>query len=166
MRSSIFLLLSAAIVLTTSPAPAATSSRSLVGHVMALLSVFEQADVLPPENSPEANELIHALIQTQAALTKSDNPATRRWFQGALQPDDGKATALTSRTLEAILTYAALHPPEEDRAVLAGFREFNVTPADVALMARVYGAAASRLRADGQDIHALYDKERQKMPLQ
>src|SRR2546430_15308754 len=64
---------------------AVESSRPLVGHVMALLAVFEEAAVLPPETSPEANALIHALIQTQAALTKSTNPATRRWVTYALQ---------------------------------------------------------------------------------
>ncbi len=48
-------------------------SRPLVGHIMALLAVFEEADVLPPEASPEANALIHALIQTQAA-----SPTPRR----------------------------------------------------------------------------------------
>src|SRR2546422_1233685 len=52
-------------------------SRPLVGHIMALLAVFEEADVLPPEASPEANALIHALIQTQAALTKRDRKSTR-----------------------------------------------------------------------------------------
>jgi hypothetical protein len=131
---------------------------------MALLSVFEQADALPPENSPEANELIHALIQTQAALTKSANPATRRWFTEALREADGEHRALTSRTLEAILSYARTHPPATDPAVLAGFREFNVTPADFAMMARVYQLAVTHLQTTGQDIHVLYDKQRQTMP--
>src|SRR5881296_1920436 len=63
-------------------------SRPLVGHVMALLAVFEEADVLPPETSPEANALIHAMIQTQAALTKSTNPATRGWFAEALRSSE------------------------------------------------------------------------------
>src|SRR2546426_7281457 len=69
-------------------------SRPLVGHVMALLAVFEEAAVLPPETSPEANALIHALIQTQAALIKSTNPATR----------DRKSTRLNSSHL--VISYA------------------------------------------------------------
>ena len=73
-------LLAALVVslLLNQAASAASSAQPLVGHIMALLSVFEQADALPPESSPEANQLIHALIQTQAALTKSTDPATRR----------------------------------------------------------------------------------------
>ena len=50
-----------AVAWTVGVSPAGgESSRPLVGHVMALLATFEQADVLPPENSPEANALIHA----------------------------------------------------------------------------------------------------------
>src|SRR5256712_14228863 len=68
-------------------------SRPLVGHVMALLAVFEEAAVLAPETSPEANALIHALIQNQAALTNSTNPATQTWVADALRPGEGRATA-------------------------------------------------------------------------
>jgi hypothetical protein len=137
---------------------------------MALLSVFEQAGALPPESSPEANGLIHALIQTQAALTKSSVPATRRWFSEALQsaaPQGSEAAAtegLTSRTLEAILVYAARHPPGEDREVLAGLRAFNISTSDFDLMARVYRHAKDKLRAEGRDIHHVYDQERRAMP--
>ena len=146
------------------------SSRPLVGHIMALLAVFEEADVLPPETSPEANALIHALIQTQAALTKSTNPAVRTWFTEAVQRADGFSTEpipldrLTSRTLEAILTYAAIHPPAAHSAVLAGLREFNIEQGDLDLMARLYAKARDRLRSTGQDIHRVYDRQRQAMP--
>src|SRR2546426_7873339 len=117
-------------------------SRPLVGHVMALLAVFEEAAVLPPETSPEANALIHALIQTQAALTKSTNPATRRWFADALrrseahQAEPDPKEGLTSRTLEAIVTYASTHPPTARPDVMAGLQEFNGRSADLDLMTR------------------------------
>ena len=80
---------------------------------MALLAVFEEAGALPPESSPEANELIHALIQTQAALTKSANPATRGWFAEALRRSESPKAGpdprggLTSRALEANAPCAA-----------------------------------------------------------
>ena len=137
---------------------------------MALLSVFEQADALPPESSPEANELIHALIQTQAALTKSTDPAARRWFSEALQGAEQRggvpipSEALTSRALEAIMAYAAIRRPVEEPGVLAGLKEFNIGESDFKLMARVYQQAKSRLSVAGQDIHSVYEKERQKMP--
>src|SRR2546426_7470514 len=139
---------------------AGESSRPLVGHVMALLAVFEEADVLPPETSPEANALIHALVQTQAALTKSTNPATRRWFADALRRSGARETepdpreGLTSRALEAIVTYAETHPPTARPDVMAGLREFNVSPADLDLMTRVYRPAPDRFPSTGRNIHA------------
>jgi hypothetical protein len=138
---------------------------------MALLSVFEQADALPPEASSEANQLIHALIQTQAALTKSTDPTTRRWFSEALRRAEQRggvpipSDALSSRALEAILTYAAIRPTVDEPEVLAGLKEFNIGESDFTLMARVYQQAKSRLNAAGQNLHALYEKEREKMPL-
>src|SRR5207237_4318932 len=134
-------------------------------------AVFEQADALPPESSPDANQLIHALIQTQAALTKSTDPATRRWFSEALQRTEPRggvpihSDALTSRTLEAILTYAAIRRPVDNPEVVAGLKEFNIGESDFTLMARVYRQAKNRLSAAGQDIHSVYDQERQKMSL-
>ena len=149
---------------------AAESSRPLVGHVMALLAVFEQAEVLPPETSPEANALIHALIQTQAALTKNTNQATRTWFTDALRrigspgADPGPRDGLTWRALEAILAHAVSHPPAERPEVLAGLMEFNVRQADLDLLARVYGRARDRFRSTGRDIHRIYEAQRQTMP--
>ncbi|HEV8242786.1 MAG TPA: hypothetical protein VGQ07_02230 [Nitrospirales bacterium] len=152
-----------------SPA-AGEPSRPLVGHVMALLATFEQADVLPPENSPEANALVHALIQTQAALTKSTNQATRKWFTDALRRGASPGTTLsphdglTSRTLEAILAYAATDPPADRPDVLAGLMEFNVSQADLDRLTRVYGQARDRFRTAAQDIHRVYEAQRQTMP--
>lgn len=166
-----FPVMAFAILLALTAAPAAgESSRPLVGHVMAMLAVFEQADVLPPETSPEANALIHALIQTQAALTKSANKATRQWFADALRKNESPGAGpsprdgLTSRALEAILTYAVSHPPAERPEVLAGLMEFNVRQADLDLLARTYGRARDRFRSIGQDIHRVYEAQRQTMP--
>jgi len=167
--TSRFLALAIVWALTAAPA-AGESSRLLVGHVMALLAVFEQADVLPPETSPEANALIHALIQTQAALTKSTNKATRTWFADALRKSELPGAApsprdgLTSHALEAILAYAVSHPPAERPEVKAGLMEFNVRQADLDLLARVYGRARDRFRSTGQDIHRVYEAQRQTMP--
>ena len=151
--------------------PTATdSSRALVGHIMALLSVFERAGALPPESSPEANALIHALIQTQAALTKSADPAIRRWFDDALRAAERSGTApvprdaLTSRTLEAIVAYAEGHPPGNDPQLLDGLNEFGIGPDDLRLLARIFRGAERRLHAAGLDIHAVYMTERQAMP--
>jgi hypothetical protein len=145
-------------------------NRPLVGHIMALLAVFEEADVLPPETSPEANALIHALIQTQAALTKSTNPATRGWFAEALRRSEAPGAeldpreGLTSRALEAIVAHTEARPPTARPDVMAGFQEFNVSPADLDLMARVYRQARDRLGSTGRNIHRIYEAQRRAMP--
>jgi hypothetical protein len=167
-----FVLPGAWVVLMTLGAAAVMgqSSRPLVGQVMALLAVFEEADVLPPETSPEANALIHALIQTQAALTKTTNPAAQKWFAEALRSAEARGEGpvsregLTSRTLEAILAYAATHRPAERPALLAGLREFNIGQPDFDLMARVFEEARDRFRAKGQDLHRAFEMQRRAMP--
>ncbi len=172
MGSMVWLVTLVFACLLSVSSAAGESSRPLVGHIMALLAVFEEADVLPRETSPEANELIHALIQTQAALTKSTNPAARRWFADALRRSEARETepdpreGLTSRTLEGIVTYAETHPPTARPDVMAGFQEFNVSPADLDLMARVYRQARDRFRSTGRNIHRIYEAQRRAMPLQ
>src|SRR2546425_12702091 len=141
-------------------------SRPLVGHVMALLAVFEEAAVLPPETSPEANALIHALIQTQAALTKSTNPATQSWFADALRRGEAREAApdpregLTSRTLEAIVTYAQTHPPTGRPDEMAGRRGVNRSPAHLHLMTRVYRRARDRFPSPARNMRDSSDAQR------
>lgn len=173
MRKLIFPIALLLLCVMASPQTQAKPGQPLVGHVMALLAVFEEADVLPPEGSPEANAIIHALIQTQAALTKSTNRATQAWFAEALRRGGGEHGAaldpqdgLTTRALEAILGHAASHPPAERPGVLAGLNAFNIGQADLDLLARLFIQARNRLRSSGQDIHRLYERQRQAMPFQ
>jgi hypothetical protein len=42
--------------------------------------------------------------------------------------------------------------------------EFNVRQADLDLLARIYWDARDRLRSAGQDIHRVYEAQRQAMP--
>jgi C1A family cysteine protease len=50
--------------------PSRTSSV-YIGSVMALLATFEDAGILPPEGTPQANGIIKAVIQFQSAFLKS-----------------------------------------------------------------------------------------------
>src|SRR5207247_6846989 len=149
---------------------AEAKSRPLVGHVMALLAVFEDAGVLPPESSPDANALIHALIQTQAALTKSRNPAVRGWLTEAFRSAEQSGLtpiaprALTSQTLEAILRHAATHPLSARPAVLAGLDAFHVGQEDFNLMGCVYWEDKERLRHRDHVNFVIYTLYRRNTP--
>ena len=54
-----------------------------IGSVMALLATFEDAGVLPPEGTPQANSIIKAVIQFQSAFLKSHHPAVQQFFAEA-----------------------------------------------------------------------------------
>jgi len=47
---------------------------------------------------------------------------------------------------------------------MAGFQEFNVSPADLDLMARIYRQARDRFRSTGRNIHRIYEAQRRAMP--
>ena len=49
------------------------ASSAMVGTIMTLLATFDEAEILPPEGTTQANQVIHGLIQLQSALMKSSS---------------------------------------------------------------------------------------------
>jgi hypothetical protein len=156
------------------PTRAGGASSAKVGAVMALLATFEDAGVLPPERSPDANRLIKALIQFQGAFMKSEHPAVQRWLRGAFaakfvgdaeaEQETLKASGWTSRSLEAVVDFAAASPVWSEPGVGEGFRAFNVGRPDFDLLARVFTDARTWYSAGGRDIHEAYTARRKQMP--
>jgi hypothetical protein len=154
--------------------PHTRAGSKQVGAVMALLAVFEDAGVLPPESTPEANRLIKGLIQFQAAFMRSGNPALRTFMETALREQLGEEAPVaaeafrrdgwTSTSLDAVVRYAASHHPWHQAELVDGFREFNVGPADFEMMARTYQDAQRKLENRGQNFHAAYAARRREMP--
>lgn len=152
----------------------ARASAKQVGAVMALLATFQDAGALPPESSPEANRLIKALIQFQAAFMKSENQAVRRFLHEALSAKLGdRATApaesfrtdgWTSRSLEAVVDYEASHPLGDKPELQAGLGSYNVGASDFTLLGRTFLTARSHLLAQGQNLHQAYETRRREMP--
>lgn len=150
------------------------TSPSRVGAVMALLATFEDAGILPPEDSPDATRLIKATIQFQAAFMKSEQPAVRQWLQSSFAAKFGEAAPAaidafrsggwTSHSLEAVVDYAAATPVWNDPGVTEGFRSFNIGRADFDLLARIFTAARAQFSARGQTIHEAYAARRKAMP--
>jgi len=154
--------------------PAGRASAAQVGAVMALLATFEDAGVLPPESSPDANRLIKALIQFQAAFMKSESPAVRQLLRDALAAASGKTVPValdsfrtggwTSRSLEAVVDYAAAVPVWVRPGVPEGFQTFNVGPTEFTLLARTFTEARAHLSATGGNIHEVYAARRKETP--
>ncbi len=150
------------------------ASASQVGAVMAILSVWSEAGVLPPENTPDASRIVKALIQFQSAMMKSGNPHVVKFFDAAFQQKFGHAAeqavragrreGWTSRSLEAMVEYGT-GPPRWDRAGLEqGWREFNLAEQDLRLLAGLHFAARNQYAAEGKDIHMVYEEKRRLMP--
>lgn len=153
------------------------ASLQQVGTVMALLAAFQDAGALPPEGTPEANQLVKALIQFQAAFMRSTNEAVQRLLRRALTETLGahagaaeetfKREGWNSRSLEAIVEYVARHPvwDEPELAGLQeGFSAYNIGRADLDRLAQTLRLARIQLAGRGQDLHSVYATRRRQMP--
>ena len=158
------------------PAGRATSraSSAKVGAVMALLATFEDTGILPPEDSPNANRLIKALIQFQSAFMTSGHPAVQHWLREAFTKKFGEAMpstlevfragGWTSQSLEAVVDYATATPVWNAPNVTDGFRAFNIGRADFDLLAQTFTEARAAYAAKGQNVHEAYAARRKTMP--
>jgi hypothetical protein len=150
------------------------ASSSMVGAVMALLATFQDANALPPEGTPQANQLIHGLIQLQSALVKSQSPhlaeyldaATHHWDEGGHEEQVGsiQQDGLTSSLLAALVTYAHKHPMWDQPELIRVFQTYNVTCKDWELISQIFTQSNEAFRAKGVSIHQAYRQWRIQMP--
>ncbi|MCX5723932.1 MAG: hypothetical protein NTX84_05325 [Nitrospirae bacterium] len=155
------------------PARAATQPGP-IGASMAVLAMLQDAEVLPPEDTPEANRVIKAVIQFQSVFMKSPDPAVRAFLsqalaaQGAGSADDTlsrfRALGWTSEVLEA-LNRQWTATAAEQRAMLApGFGQFNVSLEDFDQLTGLVTKAGTAFRQRGQTIHQVFAQRRREMP--
>jgi hypothetical protein len=150
------------------------TSLGPVGASMAMLATLQEADVLPPEGSPEANRIIQSVIQFQALFMKSSDPAVQNFLDQALAAQWGdqaqnlgaafRARGWTSEVLEAVSgQYWKLSSGE--RARLAGaFSAYNMRLTDFELLSGLYDKARAKFSQQGQDIHKIFAEQRRTMP--
>ncbi len=150
------------------------TSSGPVGASMALLATLQDADVLPPEGTAEANRVIQMVIQFQAVFMKSSDPAVQGFLDQALMSQGAdraqelsagfRSKGWTTEVLEAITAkYATL--PMQDRERMAGaFAQFNMRLADFELLSELFGKAQARFAQRGRDIHQVFAAHRRTMP--
>ena len=68
---------------------------------MAVLAMLQDADVLPPEGTPEANRVIKSVIQFQSVFLKSGDPAVQAFLSHALCCTEGQRCK-RSRCLDSV----------------------------------------------------------------
>lgn len=150
------------------------ASSSTVGTIMALLATLEEAGVLPPEGTAQANQVIHALIQLQSALMKSASPelaayrvaVEASWRSQHSEGVDGEAgdEGLTAKVLGAFIAYDQEHSLWGDPKIVLAMQEFNVTRADWVVVIDLFHQAEGVFRGQGRSIHQVYEAWRMTMP--
>ena len=150
------------------------ASSSMVGSIMALLATLEEAGVLPPKGTPQANQVIHGLIQLQSALMKSTSPelaayrvaAEAFWMTQHIDGEDGEAEGqgLTARVFGALIAYDQEHPLWDEPKIVLAMRTFNVTREDWVLIVDLFHQAEVVFGEQGRSIHQIYETWRTTMP--
>lgn len=153
-----------------------TSERagsSTVATIMALLATLEEAGVLPPEGTSQANQVIHGLIQLQSAVMKSTSPelgAYRVAAEGFWRsqhteglPGEIGGEGLTSKVLDALIDYDQEYSLWGDPNIVLALQEFNVTRANWRLVADLFHQAEVVFREQGRSIHSVYKTWRMNM---
>ncbi|GJL60081.1 MAG: hypothetical protein NPIRA03_29380 [Nitrospirales bacterium] len=145
----------------------------MVGSVMALLATFEGANVLPPEESSQANQLIHGLIQLQSALVKSQSAELSDYFSAAVEQRFENESVgflqslhqrgLTSKMLEALVSYNHNVPMWEKPALTEIFQRYNFSRQDWELIEKIFSEADVAYRMKGSSIHDVYELWRAQM---
>lgn len=156
------------------PTGGTRASPQQVGAVMALLATFQDAGALPPESSLEANSLMKALIQSQAAFMKSDHPAVGEFLKAALAEqladrapeaiERFRSSGWTSESLEAVVEYTDRRSVWDRSDLVEGFRAYNLGPRDFELLSEIFRTARARLADQGLDLHAVFALRRREMP--
>ena len=150
------------------------TSSIFVGSVMALLAALEDAGVLPPEGTAQANQIIHALIQLQSVLVKSDSPElghyrsqAQDWYTTENKGNISwslQQQGLTSHLLEALLRYSPTPPLWEREEITRVFQAFNVSRADWDMIDDVFSRAEVVYRNRNTSIHEVFADWRARMP--
>jgi len=141
---------------------------------MAVLATLKDADVLPPEDTPEANRVIKAVIQFQSVFLKSGDPAVQLFLTHALAAQEGcstdetlagfRSTGWTSEVLEALNTQWATTAIEQRDRLTPGFRQFNVSLMDFDWLMEFIAKARTTFMQRGQNIHQVFAQRRREMP--
>ena len=141
---------------------------------MAVLATLQDANVLPPEGTPEANRVIKSVIQFQSVYLKSNDSAVQTFLSDAFSAQKGsganeaasrfRSTGWTSITLEALSEQWGATAIEQRERLTPGFGQFNVSPADFDVLMELVAKARTALEQRGQNIHQVFAQRRREMP--
>ncbi|MEO5956844.1 MAG: hypothetical protein ABIR36_14305 [Nitrospiraceae bacterium] len=145
-----------------------------IGASMAALAILQDADVLPPEGTPEANRVIKVVIQFQSVFMKSADPDVLAFLNQAVAaqeklPTDEtllrfRSSGWTSEVLEALNEQWVTLPIDQRERLAPGFRQFNVSLEDFGWLIELVAKARIAFEQRGQHIHQVFAQRRREMP--
>jgi hypothetical protein len=141
---------------------------------MAVLATLEQAQVLPPEGTREANHIIKSVIQFQSAFAKSTDPTVQDFVRRAVAKKHGehaaetlarfRASGWTPDVLEALADADLQTPIPELQSMTAGLGEFNLSVEEFQRFMRLVRDGEHALASRGQNFREVYAFHRKQMP--
>lgn len=145
-----------------------------IGASMAVLATLQDADVLPQEETPEANRIIKLVIQFQSAFMKSHDPALQRFLSQAFTTqEEGSASdslsrfrvwGWTSEVLEALNKQWMATASDQQALLGPGFRQFNASRDDFDRLMGLVAKAQTAFMQRGQTFHQVFAQRRREMP--
>lgn len=170
----IFTLLLARPAADTSPPPRGRTSAPQIGSAMAVLATLQDAGVLPPEGTRDADLVIKSVIQFQSLFMKSGDPTVREFFSRALEnklgPKGAEAvdrfatSGWTSDALEAVADHSSSLTETDWNRLHAGLQEYNVGRQDFLQLSGLVIRARAALAEQGKAFHDVYAQRRREMP--
>jgi hypothetical protein len=152
----------------------AKSTSPYVGAAMAVLATLEQAQVLPPEGSREADRVIQSVIQLQSAFAKGTDPSIQTFTQQALAHAHGtnaqmaferfRANGWTADMLEALADAERRASADKQQELAPGLGQFNLSVDDFRRLMQLVRDGRSALEARGQSFQEVYAHHRKAMP--
>ena len=156
------------------PTQQARTPSPFVGSAMAVLATLEEANVLPPEGTSEANQIIKSVIQLQSTFIKSSDPAIQQFMHGTMQRKYREGTEAllerfrsagwTAEVLEALSDRKAPLSGEERHALTEGLRPFNLSIDDLTRFLHLVQDGQLALAARGKTLTDAYTAHREQMP--
>ena len=158
----------------TQIAQSAKTASPHIGSAMAVLATLQDADVLPPEGTPEANHIIRFVIQFQSVFTKSDDPAVQEFARQALAQKHGDQAAdivkglrisgWTADVLERLSDEEARHSSENLQTLAHGFAPFNLSVEEFHRFMQLVRNARQAFHARGLEFGNIFSSRRKEMP--
>ena len=141
---------------------------------MAVLATLQDAHVLPPEESREANHIIKWVIQFQSVFTKSDDAAIQTFAYQALTRSHGeqaaailasvRSTGWTADMLEALADEEARTAEDARQTLAPGFTQFNLSVENFHRFMQLVREARQSFTRRGLEFKTVFAKRRKEMP--